>query len=307
MVFNALIKSIKRKQARTSVRKTRKNTIKNAFAHDQHNHGVVNIHRIDQSNAGDYYCAPHHYFDKLKSTEVDIVDCQSNESEKRNQFIEDVSNNALIIGGGGLLNRSSFEFEIELFEKLTTKNKKTVLWGVGHNVQLSGTYKKVTNYNVDISKFGLVGVRDFSMPGKYVPCVSCLHPVFDSGYEETQEIGIVFHKKTMRNSGITDKFKHLPFTSNSADLEALVTFIGTHNTIITDSYHAMYWSMLLNKKVAVIPNSSKFYDFKYKPVFTSFDECLTDCKKAERYTGVLDECRALNLAFYDEVANYLNL
>ena len=143
------------------------------------------------------------------------------------------------------------------------------------------------------------------MPGDYVPCVSCMHSVFDEKYDETEEIGIVFHKDTVGKK-ITEQFKHLPCTSNTTDLESLIQFIGKHETIITNSYHAMYWSMLLNKKVAVIPNSSKFYDFKYKPVFTSFEDSLKDAKNAKRQTGVLEECRQLNLAFYEKTANYLN-
>ena len=65
--------------------------------------------------------------------------------------------------------------------------------------------------------------------------------------------------------------------------------------------------MLLEKKVAVVPNSSKFYDFKYNPIFTTFTDCLSDIKKAEKPTGILEESRNLNHEFYDKVGNYLNL
>ena len=89
--------------------------------------------------------------------------------------------------------------------------------------------------------------------------------------------------------------------------DEIVSFIGKSSQIVTDSYHAMYWSMLLGKKVAVIPNSSKFYDFKYQPVITSFDSFESDLKKSTAYSGVLNEFRDINLKFADKVFDYLNL
>jgi len=299
MSIQKIIASLKRKQIR-------KKTL-NAILHSkQKDEGVINLHRIDKNNIGDYFCAPHHYFDSLKNSQLDIFDYKRTQKEITTNFIEKVTNNSLIIGGGGLLNRHGFHLQMKLFQKLSENGKKIVLWGVGHNEKSPKTYGKVTNYNIDISKFGLAGTRDFNMPGDYVPCVSCMHSVFNEKYVETDEIGVVFHKDTIGKK-ITEQFKHLPCTSNTTDLESLIQFIGKHETIITNSYHAMYWSMLLNKKVVVIPNSSKFYGFKYKPIFTSFENSLKDAKNAERQTGILEECRQLNIDFYNKTANFLNI
>ena len=86
----------------------------------------------------------------------------------------------------------------------------------------------------------------------------------------------------------------------------MISFIGKSNTIVTDSYHAMYWSILLGKKVVAIPNSSKFFDFKYQPIISSFKEFEKDLHKAKSYSGVLEECREVNIKFADKVFNYLN-
>ena len=96
-------------------------------------------------------------------------------------------------------------------------------------------------------------------------------------------------------------------SSNTTNLEALVSFIGKSKTIVTDSYHAMYWSMLLGKKVVVIPNSSKFFDFKYPPLITTFNDFESDLKKAQSYNGILEECREINRKFAQKVFDYLNL
>lgn len=295
-----ILSSLKRKRIKNK-------TISTILNSDQKNDSVVNLHRIDKNNVGDFYCAPHLYFDVLKDRSLDIFDYKVDDKNVTNNFIEKISNNSLIIGGGGLLNRSGFSKQMKMFEKLTDKNKKIVLWGLGHNRKDPSTFNKKVDYNINISRFGLVGTRDYSMPGEYVPCVSCMHSIFDKDYSSIQETGIIFHKDTLKKNNLLKRLENYPTSSNTTNLEEMVGFIGKSETIVTDSYHAMYWSLLLNKKVVAIPNSSKFYDFKYNPVFSSFDNFEDDIKKGHSYSGILEECREINHKFADKVFNYLNL
>jgi hypothetical protein len=69
----------------------------------------------------------------------------------------------------------------------------------------------------------------------------------------------------------------------------------------------MYWSFLLGKKVIAIPTTSKFFDFKYQPIISSFETFEQDIKKAPSYSGILEECREVNLKFADKVFDYLNI
>ena len=257
-----LIKSIQGKIRKRKV-------LRSTLSRKQENLGVINLHRMDDRNAGDWYCAPHHYFKELKGTGLDIFDYKREDIEIKTNFVEKIAKNSLIIGGGGLLNRSGFALQMKTLEKLSSKGKKTILWGVGHNEKSHQTYGKVVHYSVDVQNFGLAGTRDYSMPGEYVPCVSCLHPLFDQSYKESQEYGVILHKDTLTKPKIVALFDKYPSTSNTKDIKAIIEFIGSSQKIVTDSYHAMYWSMLLGKKVVVIPNSSKFYDFKYKPIILS--------------------------------------
>lgn len=274
---------------------------------EQQNNSVINLHRYDPTNIGDFYCGPHHYFEPLKNKHLDIFDYKREDIAVRENFKEKIVQNSLIIGGGGLLNREGFTIQMDLFEKLGAKGKKTVLWGVGHNSKYKHTYGKINKYSVDTSKFGLVGVRDYSMKEEWVPCVSCMHPIFDTKFDVKNEIGIIFHKKTLRNKSVLKKFSHFPSTSNDAVFEDVVQFIGETDTVLTDSYHAMYWSLMLGKKVMVFPNSSKFYDFKYQPVISSFQNFEKDLKKVKAYSGVLEECREINLKFAEKTFDYLNI
>lgn len=281
-------------------------TLEKLLSKNQHHRNVINVHRADRKNAGDFYSAPYHYYEGL-GTALDIYGYKSSSEKDRNKWIKTISKNAVIAGGGGLLNRGSFSQQMQAFENLAAKNKKIVLWGVGHNSKKKSDFNNIDAYNIDIKKFGLAGTRDYSMPGEFVPCVSCKHEVFDKDYQVKDEVGIIFHKKTLKKKSVLETFSAYPSTSNTTNIEEIVQFIGSKEKIITDSYHAMYWAILLGKKVAVIPNSSKFFDFKYKPVFSSFENCLEDIHKANSYSGVLEECRELNDSFYLKVREYLEL
>ena len=286
--------------------KSRKLATKEILKAPQRNDGVVNVYRSKAKNVGDYYCAPQLYFPEICNEPLDIFDFHNPSTSKVENFISKVNHNALVIGGGGLLNRGSFERQLKLFEELSEKNKKMVIWGAGHNSKSSAEFGKITSYNIDISKYGLVGTRDDSMPGEFVPCASCMHEIFDKNYEPQHEVGIIFHTKTEKNKSLLNKLAEIPHTFNHTNLEEMINFLGDHKHIITNSYHAMYWGMMMKRKVSVIPNSSKFYDFKYLPNFTTFDDCLDDYKNAQEYSGVLEECRELNINFAKKVKEYLS-
>ena len=286
-------------------RSLRKREVKNdIIGTSQANKGVANIYRKNPNNAGDLYSSPVNYFPELGKIEVDIFDFKNSDE---NGITSLISDNSLVIGGGGLLNRKSFQFQLETFQKLCEHGKKTVLWGVGHNSKYKRDFRKLNQYSIDLDKFGLVGTRDYSLAPTWVPCVSCMHPLFNNKSTSRQETGVILHDKTYNKQRIISRFEGLPLISNRVDIETYIAFIKDSENIITDSYHAMYWGMLLEKKVLVIPNSSKFFDFKYDPVFTNFENCLEDLKKARSYSGVLEECRERNLDFAGKVFNYLNL
>ena len=295
------IKSLVTSPARSIRKREVKNEIINS---SQSNLGIANIYRKNPNNAGDFYSSPVNYFPELGNIEVDIFDFKKTEE---NDFASLISGNSLVIGGGGLLNRKSFQFQMETFEKLGALGKKTVLWGLGHNSKTPKNYRKLNSYNINPENFGMAGTRDYSLASSWVPCASCLHPVFDNQSTSRQETGIILHDKTYIKPRSRAMLEGLPLISNATDLETYVNFIKDSEHIITNSYHAMYWGMLLEKKVLVIPNSSKFFDFKYDPVFTTYENCLKDISKARSYSGILEECRERNIDFAGRVFNYLNL
>ncbi len=295
--MNRILEKLKRKYHK-------RESIINVLKSEQYNNDVVNVHRYDLTNAGDFYCAPHHYFDELKGKYLDIFDYKSDEIEVRKNWIEQISNNALIIGGGGLLNHHAFNKQMRLFEKLNIKGKKTVVWGIGHNKNRWPDFEK---YNVNPSKFGLFGTRDYSVANEWLPCVSCLHPMFDKKYIIENEIGVVFHKKNINKLEVISKFNKFPSIYNSSNFEEIIKFIGSCDTLLTDSYHGMYWGLLLNKKVLHFSESSKFHDYKYPITSASIYNYKAKISSLKPLEGVLEEAREINNNFAQKAFDYLEI
>lgn len=277
---------------------------------NQVNEKVINIHRVNPNNIGDYFCGPHLYFEQLKGKQIDISDFRSIRVSVTKNFTKKISNNSLIIGGGGLLNIRHFKTQMELFEQLSEKGKKTVIWGAGHNQANLQEFSKNKKYWIDINKFGLVGTRDYSMRDnktEWVPCVSCLNQVFDKSYNTINEVGLIYNAKSIKNKNLQKKLSEFPYTSNTSSLNEMIKFIGESDTIVTNSYHAMYWSILLGKKIVSIPATSKFLDFKYESPIATFENFTEKIKYAPRYSGVLEECREINVKFSEKVFDYLGM
>ena len=285
----------------------KKQTAKAVLKGPVEHHGVLNVHRHDPNNVGDFYCAPHLYFPELHGKVLDIGDMRKTSAKIRGDWAQAVRTHDLIIGGGGLLNLPHFRQQMSLFEALGSLGKKTVLWGPGHNDPGWSSFKTPAQYEVDLNNFGLVGLRDYSAPGTWVPCVSCLHPIFDQEFPVKHEFGVLMGKKSAQNKERQELLRDIPFSHNATDLNEMIQFIGSCHTLVTDSYHAMYWGLLMGRKVLVIPTTTKFLDFKYPVPITRFDSFKTDLKKAVKYDGLLEECRTINQDFAQKVFDHLGI
>src|SRR5690606_5833980 len=105
-------------------------------------------------------CGPGQYFAFPDPAELDIT---------RIREISPTEDDLVVLGGGGML--GIFDAEMEIARSL---NCRKVIWGVGGNVVDSDTD------DYDTSWADLNGRRD---PDRnwcdFVPCVSCMNPVWD--------------------------------------------------------------------------------------------------------------------------------
>jgi exopolysaccharide biosynthesis predicted pyruvyltransferase EpsI len=137
--------------------------------------------------------------------------------------------------------------------------------------------------------------------------VSCLHPIFDQDITPQHEYGVLMGKKSAQNKERQELLRDIPSSHNATDLNEMIEFIGSCATLVTDSYHAMYWGLLMGRKVLVIPTTTKFIDFKYPVPITQFSSFKEDIKKAVNVDGLLEECRTINQDFAKKVFDYLSI
>jgi|TARA_B110000114_G_scaffold128965_1_gene135072 hypothetical protein len=260
------------------------------------------LNRNKTNNIGDIKCSPRSYFNFFsKNNEVDILYRESNNPLNWLNEIKLINSN-IIIGGGGLLDRETFKKP--LFRLLKNDYiKKKIIWGAGHNSK--SLIVNDINILSQLNKIDLVGIRDFKFSKKhnfdFVPCVSCMDPIFDNNKTKIlNEIVVIEHEHIP-----LDIFS-FPKLKNNASFIDTINFIKQSDKIITNSYHVMYWSILLNKKVVVVPNSSKFFDFIYTPKMINSirDINLKNDFKCINF-NVLEDCRSQNLMFFEKVKNYL--
>lgn len=242
---------------------------------------IYELHRKTKSNIGDYWCNPSRYFDLY--------------AESHNiKNILPIEGNTFIIGGGGLIHH---QFS-PLIEKIVYGNPKhVILWGIGTNYYLK---RKDKQYPSWLDKCSLIGLRDKDSE-HYLPCVSCMHPAFNKTYKIKHDIVFYTHR-AKSNFSRTE----MPNMHNAErDFDKVIDFLGSGQTVVTDSYHGAYWAMLLGRNVQVYAWSTKFLTLKNTPIMLEDINYPSD-KVCELDNNYLIECRNLNNEFYQKVLPLLN-
>jgi len=246
--------------------------------------GVAAFYLRDRPNIGDHCSSPTLYFPQFK--ESVLFDPMFSPLPKVWR------QKTLLVGGGGLIAHPGFQVNMGVL--VAYRPRHLIAWGIGHN----GHGETEIRYPRYLDKFDLVGIRDYGMKYEWVPCVSCLHPVFDRQYEITEEY-VVYENKLCSGVHI-DGFKRL--TNEEMSLEKVVAFLGSANTVLTSSYHGVYWATLLGRNVIIInPFSTKFFALKHPHPIADESNWRAKQKEARSYPEALEECRKANLAFSEKV------
>jgi len=247
---------------------------------------TIEVHRKVHNNVGDYFCNPSRYF----SIDVDSQELMYNPTP--------LDDKDLIVGGGGLIHKK-FSKHIQM---LLDKNPKTTtLWGIGHNFGAKHVSKVGDVYYPDwIERCDLIGIRDWidGYHKWYLPCVSCMHPCFSWDYKVRHDTVYFIHAyKTKYQSNEMPVMKN-----NKMNFEDVIAFLGSAETVVTDSYHGAYWAQLLGKNVHVASWSVKFDHMKHQPNFLeSINSPLPSIKN--KIPGFLEECQEHNRNFYLKFRN----
>jgi len=240
------------------------------------------VSKIRTENTGDLEISPYdyfsEYFDKYVCHKIDN-DYMGYLKFKKATFI---------LGGGGLINQNDFW---NSWINDLTKDSKVIAWGIGFN-QHEG---KTITVDIDFNKFSLLGIRDYNKGYNYLPCVSCLKKELSIKNKIERKIGCIIHYEN------TELEFDYPTMYNNQPFDELIKFIASSEILITNTYHMMYWATLMGKKVILFnPFSDKFKNFRYLPVKYS-GNIKKDIEKAKSYPNALQECRKLNLEFFEKV------
>ena len=246
--------------------------------------GIASFYFKNRPNLGDRYSSPALYFPQLKeAASFDPLTAQLPKVWLQK---------TVLVGGGGLIGHPAFQPNMESLAAY--RPRILVAWGIGHNAH-GGREISYPDY---LEKFDLVGIRDYRSKYDWVPCASCLHPAFDRKYEITEEF--VVYENILCSPIRIVGFNKL--NNTEGNLEKVLSFLGSANTVLTSSYHGAYWATLLGRNVIIInPFSSKFFGFKHTHPIADESNWRTKQNEVRSYPEALKECRRANLDFSEKV------
>jgi hypothetical protein len=241
---------------------------------------VVFKHIRNTDNIGDRSCCPadHLAFDDAVAMDLDepTPPCD-----------------AVVFGGGKIFG--------SLASKMTPNDRlarQRIAWGVS-TVQSSVF---AFRYALSRRQMSMVGSRDYGDARyDYAPCVTCMSPLFDQAYETRHDLVFYLHKTKSQELGL-DIPAGAPVLDNFCDsMEAAIEFIGSGDVVVSNSYHGVYWALLLGKKVLCLPFSKKFAHYRLPPGYSTPTRWQKDAGKAVAQPDMLAICRHASRTFEHKV------
>lgn len=204
-----------------------------------------------------------------------------------------------VIGGGQIFSQLA-----ALVEIITTRSPlaKVVAWGVG--LPPMGTRDRAVMRVAE--KFAAFGTRNYDWRDQltFVPCASCLSPLFDSPAPPRHDVVVYAHRKKTGPIGVPEGIPMM--TNSSRQPQEAIDFIASGETVVTSSYHGVYWAQLLGRKVICLPYNNKFDTLQHTPTMAEAENWQVHLASASRISPMLEEYRALNREFARRVMEIWN-
>ena len=241
---------------------------------------VLFQHLRDTKNIGDAVCSPFDYFDW---GDAQVKDMRTSSAPY------DVG----IYGGGKIFGSLSAAKGINRGPDVTH-----IAWGVGtrQTFPLSLKYARARKLCT------LIGSRDWGDTRyDYAPCPTCMSPLFDAPPAPTHDVVFYNHggKTAQQNISIPDSIPHL--SNNCASLQEALAFIASGATVISNSYHGVYWALLMGRKTVCIPFSNKFKGYRLPPHMATPSNWQSQIDNGKAYPEMRDLMRAATLEFKGKV------
>ena len=113
----------------------------------------------------------------------------------------------------------------------------------------------------------------------------------------------------MEGGGFPVDIPYYPRISNDRPIEEILEFIADKSVIISATFHGIYWSQLMSKKVLYYNYdnlvNSKYLNIKHRVDICTKDNYLEKIYNISSTEGFKEECRLLNDNFHKEVIKLL--
>lgn len=237
-------------------------------------------HLRDSHNVGDAMCSPFDYFE-WESADVKELREPSPEYQVG------------IYGGGKIFRGLSKAKGVN-----RSANTKHIAWGVGTKQSFPLSW----DYYQSRRLCDLVGSRDWGDTRyEYAPCASCMSPLFDQAQPPEHDVVFYFHGGKTDKQGIEIPDSIPSLSNNCGSLEEAISFIASGATVISNSYHGVYWSLLLGRKTICIPFSNKFMGYRFSPFYATPKNWLSTLTEGRAAPDMLQVSRQATLEFKAKV------
>jgi len=228
---------------------------------------VVIFTAPDPTNVGDWQSNPAHYFDFLKDAEVHDPLIDPAEFRQQNETLPEGA--VCIVGGGGLLDDATTRGNLRCIVERHAGRMTFVTWGCGANAEVRpwNPVDPVTpppiTYPDWVGRFDLHGIRDSGQEWPWVPCPSCMSPLFDELRDVEPEHHVVAYD---HRSFPLPEMGLATLGNDCGDFARALRHLASGRNVLTSTYHGAYWSTLLGRRAVVVPFSSKFLGLRHVSV-----------------------------------------
>ena len=246
---------------------------------------LVFQHLRNTANLGDRWCSPFDWFDWPE-------DAQARDLREPGEAY-DVG----IYGGGKIFGGLSS------YDGVRAQDARlNIAWGVStvQSFPISRRYAKARRM------CDVIGSRDYGDRSfDWVPCASCMAPAFDAPPAPEHDVVFYGHGGKTAKQGLTPPAS-MPILTNNADtLEDALAFIASGRTVVSNSYHGVYWALLMGRRVICIPFSNKFNHYREAPAYATPRTWLDRLESGIARPDMLKLCRDRSVAFYEDTLRRL--
>ena len=249
-------------------------------------HEIVFKHHRRTENLGDAVCSPFDYFPDLAKRGI-ALDLTDPTPDTR----------AVIYGGGkimGGLRRTLGPGDLAADHRIA--------WGVStvQSKRISIKYWRA------FRKMHLVGSRDWGDDRfDFAPCSTCLSHLFEIDFEETHDVVLYLHHWKSAKQGVV-RPKGVPvLENNNPSLENTIRHLASGRVVVSNSYHGVYWGLLLGKAVLCLPFSNKFGNYRVSPGYADPARWHHELSNARKSDEMLELCRDASNRFASKVRTEL--